>query len=74
MNAVVTGGLDGTIRLLDIATTKYQVVGRHTSDDAKSSMDQAEKFLWMNQVVDEKQEILLERWMLSFLKKDNTSK
>ena len=32
---VATGGVDGTIRLLDVGASAYQVVGRHTSDDPK---------------------------------------
>lgn len=34
-HAVVTGGLDGTIRMLDIGASAYQVIGRHTADESK---------------------------------------
>lgn len=35
LNALVTGGLDGTVRMLDIEASVYQVIGRHTADDSK---------------------------------------
>ncbi|CAB9502639.1 Mitotic checkpoint protein BUB3 [Seminavis robusta] len=35
LNALVTGGLDGTVRMFDIAATQYQVIGRHTAEDPK---------------------------------------
>ena len=35
LNAVVTGGMDGTVRMLDIEASVYQVIGRHTADESK---------------------------------------
>jgi cell cycle arrest protein BUB3 len=39
-NALVTGGLDGSIKLLDIETTTIQTIGKHTSNNKEGSNDE----------------------------------
>ena len=41
MNALVTGGLDGSIKLLDIETTTIQTIGKHTSNEKEGTNDEA---------------------------------
>ena len=37
--SLVTGGCDGSIRQLDIETSKMTLIGKHTNDNHKNSMD-----------------------------------